>query len=140
MTISQTAEYALRAIVWLARDPQTPLGTRRIARAPHVPAGYLARVLQAPALAGGITFCESLVEHWISRRCAGARIQRLQLIDGAKRKPGHAVGVAHPSALAVPAFKRAPGTEFAAVSGEIFRSLDFADLARFAAHLDIYVG
>lgn len=52
MTISQTAEYALRAIVWLARDPGTPLGTPRIARATHVPAGYLCRVLQALARAG----------------------------------------------------------------------------------------
>jgi Rrf2 family transcriptional regulator, nitric oxide-sensitive transcriptional repressor len=52
MTISQTAEYALRAVVWLARDPETPLGTPRIARATHVSAGYLSRVLQALARAG----------------------------------------------------------------------------------------
>lgn len=52
MTISQTAEYALRAIVWLARDPDTPLGTPRIARATHVPAGYLCRVLQTLGRAG----------------------------------------------------------------------------------------
>jgi len=52
MTISHTAEYALRAIVWLARDPDIALGTPRIARATHVPAGYLARVLQALARAG----------------------------------------------------------------------------------------
>jgi Rrf2 family protein len=52
MTISQTAEYALRAIIWLARDPRTPLGTPRIAQATRVPAGYLARVLQALARAG----------------------------------------------------------------------------------------
>lgn len=52
MTISRTAEYALRAVVWLARDPDTPLGTPRIARATHVPPGYLSRVLQALARAG----------------------------------------------------------------------------------------
>ncbi len=52
MTISRTAEYALRAIVWLAREPDTPLGTPRIARATHVPAGYLSRVLQALGRAG----------------------------------------------------------------------------------------
>ena len=52
MTISQTAEYALRAIVWLARDPDHALGTPRIARATQVPAGYLARVLQSLARAG----------------------------------------------------------------------------------------
>ncbi len=52
MTISQTAEYALRAIIWLARDPEAPLGTQRIARATRVPAGYLSRVLQSLARAG----------------------------------------------------------------------------------------
>jgi Rrf2 family nitric oxide-sensitive transcriptional repressor len=51
MTISHTAEYALRAIVWLARDPDTSLGTPRIARATRVPLGYLPRVLQALARA-----------------------------------------------------------------------------------------
>lgn len=52
MTISQTAEYALRAVVWLAREPATPLGTQRIAQATRVPGGYLSRVLQALARAG----------------------------------------------------------------------------------------
>lgn len=52
MMISQTAEYALRAIVWLARDPAMLFGTARIARATHVPAGYLSHVLQALARAG----------------------------------------------------------------------------------------
>jgi len=52
MIISQTAEYALRAIVWLAHDPKSALGTRRIAQATHVPAGYLSRVLQVLARAG----------------------------------------------------------------------------------------
>ena len=52
MTISQTAEYALRAVIWLARDPDKPLGTPRIARATRVSAGYLSRVLQALARAG----------------------------------------------------------------------------------------
>ena len=43
--LSQTAEYALRAIVYLAdhTDPQT---TTRIAEGTQVPAGYLAKVMQ----------------------------------------------------------------------------------------------
>lgn len=52
MTISQTAEYALRAVVWLARDPNAALGTPRIAAATRVPPGYLSRVLQSLARAG----------------------------------------------------------------------------------------
>jgi Rrf2 family protein len=52
MKISQTAEYALRAVVWLAREPAASVGTQHIAKATHVPAGYLARVLQSLARAG----------------------------------------------------------------------------------------
>lgn len=55
MSVSQTAEYALRAVVWLAREPQHAVGTAQIARATHVPAGYLARVLQNLARAGLVT-------------------------------------------------------------------------------------
>lgn len=55
MTISQTAEYALRAVVWLAIEPDRAVGTPRIARATKVPAGYLSRVLQSLARAGLVT-------------------------------------------------------------------------------------
>lgn len=52
MTISQTAEYALRAVVWLASHPAAAQGTPEIARATRVPAGYLSKVLQALSRAG----------------------------------------------------------------------------------------
>jgi Rrf2 family protein len=44
---SQTTEYALRAIVWIASHPGMPLTTRRIAATTRVPAGYLSKVLQS---------------------------------------------------------------------------------------------
>lgn len=44
--ISQTAEYALRAIVYLAKSPGKPHVTREIAEATKVPSGYLAKVMQ----------------------------------------------------------------------------------------------
>jgi Rrf2 family protein len=44
--ISQTAEYALRAIVYLAGQEGVPRTTAQIAEATHVPAGYLAKVMQ----------------------------------------------------------------------------------------------
>lgn len=47
MTISQTAEYALRAVVWLAAHRDDNRGTPDIARATHVPPGYMSKVLQA---------------------------------------------------------------------------------------------
>lgn len=43
---SQTAEYALRVIVYLAGRSDRPATTREIAQATHVPEGYLAKVLQ----------------------------------------------------------------------------------------------
>ncbi|HVT28894.1 MAG TPA: Rrf2 family transcriptional regulator [Lacipirellulaceae bacterium] len=49
--ISQTAEYALRAIVYLA-DQQAARTTAQIAEATKVPAGYLAKVMQSLSRAG----------------------------------------------------------------------------------------
>jgi Rrf2 family nitric oxide-sensitive transcriptional repressor len=49
MHIPQTAEYALRAILWLAREPSAVRKTAEIARATRVPTGYLSKVLQALA-------------------------------------------------------------------------------------------
>jgi Rrf2 family protein len=45
--LSQTAEYALRAIVALAHNRSQPLITPKIAEMTRVPCGYLAKVLQA---------------------------------------------------------------------------------------------
>lgn len=50
--ISQTAEYALRAIVALASEPDVPKTNRQIAEMTHVPVGYLAKVLQELNRAG----------------------------------------------------------------------------------------
>jgi Rrf2 family protein len=49
--ISQTAEYALRAIVYLA-DQDTARTTAQIAETTRVPAGYLAKVMQSLSRAG----------------------------------------------------------------------------------------
>jgi len=44
--ISQTAEYALRAIVHMAKKPDEPHITRDIAEATRVPSNYLSKVMQ----------------------------------------------------------------------------------------------
>ena len=49
---SHTAEYALRAMVWLAHHPDCPQTTSQVAEATRVPAGYLAKVMQALARGG----------------------------------------------------------------------------------------
>lgn len=53
--ISQTAEYALRAVVYLASQRGAALTTQQIAAATKVPAGYLSKVLQALGRAGLVT-------------------------------------------------------------------------------------
>jgi Rrf2 family nitric oxide-sensitive transcriptional repressor len=50
--ISQTAEYALRAIVFLGGNAGRPATTQQIAAATRVPVGYLSKVLRALGKAG----------------------------------------------------------------------------------------
>ena len=52
---SQTVEYALRAIVHLARQPDILQTTAQIAKATQVPAPYLSKVLQTLARDGLVT-------------------------------------------------------------------------------------
>ncbi|MCB1182969.1 Rrf2 family transcriptional regulator [bacterium] len=52
MTISRTAEYALRAVIWLAGHPTEALGTKAISDAVQIPPGYLSKVLQILARSG----------------------------------------------------------------------------------------
>jgi Rrf2 family protein len=49
---SQTAEYALRAVVWLASHDSGVHSTPTIAAATRVPRGYLSKVVQALTRAG----------------------------------------------------------------------------------------
>ncbi len=49
---SQTVEYALRAVVLLAADPDSPMTTDQIAERTRVPRGYLSKVLQNLGKAG----------------------------------------------------------------------------------------
>ncbi len=50
--ISLTAEYALRAVVWLAAHPDRSMTSHEIAEAVDVPGGYLAKILQGLGRAG----------------------------------------------------------------------------------------
>ena len=50
--ISQTAEYALRAVVALGSQRNGPMTTQQIAARTLVPAGYLSKVLQSLGRAG----------------------------------------------------------------------------------------
>ena len=49
---SQTSEYALRVVVYLAGQGEAPATTRQIAQVTRVPEGYLSKVLQSLGRAG----------------------------------------------------------------------------------------
>jgi Rrf2 family transcriptional regulator, nitric oxide-sensitive transcriptional repressor len=53
--LSQTVEYSLRAIVWLASHANDPQTTQQIATATLVPAGYLSKVMQSLGRGGLVT-------------------------------------------------------------------------------------
>lgn len=53
--ISQTTEYALRAVVYLAQHSNESWTTQQIADATRVPAGYLSKVLQGLSRFGVVT-------------------------------------------------------------------------------------
>ncbi|MFN4244364.1 MAG: RrF2 family transcriptional regulator [Tepidisphaerales bacterium] len=55
MQLSQTAEYALRAVVFLAEHRGEAQTTQQIAEGCRVPAGYLSKVLQPLARAGVVS-------------------------------------------------------------------------------------
>lgn len=50
--LSQTAEYAVRAVICLGIQPEEAISSQEIARRTQVPAGYLAKVLQTLRRAG----------------------------------------------------------------------------------------
>ena len=50
--LPKTAEYALRAAVWLGRTPNTPQSADQLAKAIRVPRRYLHKVLQDLVKAG----------------------------------------------------------------------------------------
>ncbi|MEQ8847742.1 Rrf2 family transcriptional regulator [Botrimarina sp.] len=55
MFVSQTAEYALRAVVWLAQNPGEPQTTQQLAEGTQVSVSYLPKVLQPLGRAGVLT-------------------------------------------------------------------------------------
>jgi Rrf2 family protein len=52
MLFTQTAEYAVRAVLCLSLSPGRPLTTQQVAAQTRVPAGYLAKILQTLRRAG----------------------------------------------------------------------------------------
>ena len=77
---SQTAEYALRAVVVLAMDPEKPWTAQQIAEQSLVPQDYLIKVLQTLARVGLVTAQRGRGGGFMLRRPPGG-ITVLDVID-----------------------------------------------------------
>ncbi len=84
--ISQSSEYALRAVVWLAGHPEDTLSTPEIARRTKVPGGYLSKVLQALGRAGLVTSTPGRIGGFILSR-PPSRISVLDVINAVGKLP-----------------------------------------------------
>lgn len=77
MQLSQTAEYALRAIVWLAEHPGEPQTTQQIADGCKMPASYLSKVLQPLAKVGLVSSQRGLGGGFVLER----QIESITVLD-----------------------------------------------------------
>jgi Rrf2 family protein len=71
MRISQSAEYALRAVIWLAANPEAR-STAAVARGTRVPAGYLSKILQLLARRGIVASWPGRLRGFALTRTPGA--------------------------------------------------------------------
>lgn len=78
--ITQTAEYALRAVVALAQNPGSPLTTSQMAEITRVPAGYLSKVLQVLGRAGLVKSSRGL-HGGFELRCDPAKTSVLEVVN-----------------------------------------------------------
>lgn len=77
MQLSQTAEYALRAAIWLGQHVGDPQTTAQIAAGCQMPASYLAKVLQPLARAGIVSAQRGMGGGYVLER----NVDELSLLD-----------------------------------------------------------
>ncbi|MHB8898806.1 MAG: RrF2 family transcriptional regulator [Thermoguttaceae bacterium] len=78
--LQKTAEYALRAAVCLAQNPDSPLSAERMAVATRVPRRYLHRVLQQMVQAG-LVRSQSGPNGGYSLRCPAEEIRLIDVVN-----------------------------------------------------------
>jgi Rrf2 family protein len=78
--LSQTAEYALRAVVILAANPDKPLKTQEISASGKIPPEYLSKVLQQLHKAGLVTATRGKAGGFKLAR-PGSRITLLEAVN-----------------------------------------------------------
>lgn len=93
--ISQTAEYALRAVVFLADHPNSASTVTQIAEATRVPAGYLAKVMQSLSRAGVVRSQRGLNGGFTLARDAAELtvLEVVNVVDPVRRYPECPLGL-----------------------------------------------
>lgn len=93
--ISQTAEYALRAVVFLADHPHSASTVTQIAEATRVPAGYLAKVMQSLSRAGVVRSQRGLNGGFTLARDAAdlTVLEVVNVVDPVRRYPECPLGL-----------------------------------------------
>jgi Rrf2 family nitric oxide-sensitive transcriptional repressor len=93
--ISQTAEYALRAIVYLADQHAAPQTVAQIAEVTQVPAGYLAKVMQGLSRAGLVNSQRGLNGGFVLARAAKTLsvLEVVNAVDPIRRFPECPLGI-----------------------------------------------
>ncbi|MCA9267680.1 MAG: Rrf2 family transcriptional regulator [Planctomycetales bacterium] len=126
--ITQTAEYALRAMVYLADRDGAPRTNAQIAEATEIPAGYLAKVMQSLSRArlvhsrrglnGGFTLAKDIKELTI--------LEIVDVVDPIRRFPECPLGIASHGKTLCPLHRRLD--DAGAMVEESFAHTTLADL------------
>lgn len=95
--ISQTAEYALRAMVYLADRQGMPRTNAQIAEATEIPAGYLAKVMQSLSRANLVSSQRGLNGGFTLAKEAGQTtiLEVVRVVDPPLRYPECPLKIAH---------------------------------------------
>jgi Rrf2 family transcriptional regulator, nitric oxide-sensitive transcriptional repressor len=126
--LSQTVEYSLRAIVWLASHADDPQTNQRIAAATLVPVGYLAKVMQSLVRAGLVIAQRGKHGGFLLARPAAAVsvLEVVSAVDPIKRIRTCPLGIAAHGSHLCPLHKRLDGAM--AMVENAFRDSSIADL------------
>ena len=128
--ISQTAEYALRAIVFLAEQRAEPRTNVQIAEGTQVPVGYLAKVMQLLSR-GGIVNAQRGPNGGFTLHFSADELTVLQVInavDPIRRYPECPLKLAHHGKNLCPMHRKLDDT--ARMAEESFGETTIADLLR----------
>ncbi|MEJ5169645.1 MAG: Rrf2 family transcriptional regulator [Fimbriimonadales bacterium] len=129
IVISQTAEYALRAMAHLARGGDRPWTNQEIAEATQVPPGYLAKVMQGLARAGLIASRRGIRGGFVLSRDPSeiTLYEVLQAVDPIRRITACPLGLDEHSEELCPLHQRLD--EAYAFVEKTFRETTLADVA-----------